>query len=188
MIRAVILYTGYVETASVGHVMFTPNEDVELTTGVEAVKSLATALFNAWFEQERYYANLTCCKKRYNNDAKFCIKCGKELKVSTIEEFSKEDVETFASYVQGLPGFTVNDFSICEEIEGWTWGGSIVNLLPITEEEIIEVDCAEELFSAILHPEIRKEYCEFWNQIHCSFGKQADFDKILAYELDERTI
>jgi len=189
-IKAVILHTGYVESGSIGSVMYVPLEGAEFETPVEAVKSIAKELF-ATCRQDAADYTVMCCKRRYPKNEKYCSRCGLALKAPE-DGPSEDEVNEFIEIVANLVGKTANDPETCE-LESWTPWSSLTSLLPLKRSEVVEVIWAEQLFGAIVHKDFENRFCTRWREQHAWMNAQHDvfwmtFDEILARELAERTI
>jgi hypothetical protein len=187
-IRAVILQTGYVESGSVGSVMYTPLEGAVFKTPVAAVKSIAKELF-AICRQDAADYTVMCCKRRYPKNEKYCSRC---------DGPSEGEVDEFIEIVADLVGKTANDPEVCE-LESWTPWSSLTSLLPLKKSEVVEVIWAEQLFGAIVHKDFEERFCKrrreqhAWMNAHPGYEDLPEvsamtFDEILAKELAERTI
>lgn len=158
VIKALILHTGYVESGRVGVVLLTPSK--EFTDPYEAIKDLASAMFERWkkytfgqdseFDRKTYY--VCCSEQGWRKKDKFCPKCGKPVPpvgTSLIPtEFNEEHMESFSNWVADMPGRTADE-SGGDEFEGWWEWNNLKALLPLQPDEIYEVEQAEDVISIL---------------------------------------
>ena len=165
-IKAIIFTTGYVESASVGSLVFFHKDD-GIEGRYEAVKSLSNDLFKGFCIDNVSPFTVQCCKRTYDieyNIQRFCITCGKDLKTITNSPLSKNFIESEFQqhFLLKLIGGTSDDtgslWMHLEDNAEWIWG-SPKGLMDLKKEEVIEIkEYGEEMIASFQHPDLKEEF------------------------------
>src|SRR5581483_1804649 len=137
MIKCIAVHSGYVESSSIGVVLFTHPQGFE--TLPVAVRSLADAIFNKLHEDTGPSAKKACCKKTLEKDpeAVYCSKCR-----STVGE-RPFDFEAHEDEVRHLLNSTADSFGGGELVDedGYEWNpwNSIQKIMKLDPSEVHEI-------------------------------------------------
>lgn len=169
-IKAIIYTTGYVESASIGSLVFYLKEDIEesFEDKYKAVESLSNDLFKAYCSENVSPYTVECCDQMYDteyNKHKFCLHCGKDLKTiksNSVPSKSFVDNNFKYDFLFGLIGndndSTGSIYMHLEDHGKWMWG-SPSGLLHLKPNEVIEItEHGEELVASFQHPELKQEF------------------------------
>ena len=169
MIKAIIFTTGYVESASIGSVVFFLKEGEEgFEEKYKAVESLSNDLFKAFCSENLSPYTVECCAQIYDteyNKHKFCLHCGKDLKTikndltpskSFVENNFKQD------FLLGLIGSdndsTGSIYMHLEDHGKWMWG-SPLKLIGLKPNEVVQIEeYGEELVASFHHPDLKNNF------------------------------
>lgn len=187
-IKAIFISTGYAETGRLGRIIFVPTNNKNFANKVEAVKSLASELFNKWKRDNCYDNNpdsysYNCCERislRKTNP--FCSKCGQHNKdkPNSVFKLSFKMKEQYLEWIENLPGEIADSYS--EELPNWCLWNFINSILPLSKANVIELnDDVSKLFLAIIDEEYSSSFLE-----NCKVNKKIPtLNKIIANMVGE---